>query len=179
MDKKNASVTNCNLPPVLPKPRSSIEAHESLLWLEKARCLQIIIAYNEDKTQEETALYMAILLDRISEYGPWADKLDFLIHPRIVRCWESPNIYAQHIRQTMALVNRINRSFTVLTYVNVRLEIDYANFQQMKLAACFIALKVYWKLSYYVDGIFNLNEIGAHSHLMRRLCSVYDRDCKV
>ncbi|KAJ8066860.1 hypothetical protein OCU04_004241 [Sclerotinia nivalis] len=179
MDKKNAPVTNFNLSPVFPKPPSSIEVHESLFWLEKTRCLQIIIAYNKYKTQEEAAVYMAILLDRISEYGPWADKLDFLIHPRIVRCWESPNIYGQHIRQTMALVNRINRSFTVLTHVNVRLEIDYANFQQMKLAACFIALKVYWKLSYYVDGISYLNEIDAHSHLMRRLCGVYDRDCKV
>ncbi|APA11985.1 predicted protein [Sclerotinia sclerotiorum 1980 UF-70] len=122
---------------------------------------------------------MAILFDRISEYGPLADKLDFLIHPRIVRCWENPNIYAQHIRQMMALVNRVNRSFIVLTNVNVRLEIDYANFQQMELAACFIALKVYWKLSYYVDGISYLNEIEAHSHLMRRLCGVNDRDFKV
>ncbi|KAF7870602.1 hypothetical protein EAF04_004346 [Stromatinia cepivora] len=179
MDKKNARVTNANLPLVLPKPPSSIEVHESLFWLERARSLQILIAYDEDKTQEETAAYMAILLDRISEYGPWADKLDFLIHPRIVRRWESPNIYTQHVRQMMALVNRINRSFMVLTYVNVRLEIDYANFQQMKLAACFVGLGAYWKLSYYVDSISYLNEIGTHSHLMRRLCGVYDRDCKV
>ncbi|TGO51837.1 hypothetical protein BCON_0153g00030 [Botryotinia convoluta] len=179
MANKNTQAKKANLPPILPKPPSFVEEHDSLYWLEGTQSLQITIAYNEDNTQEDTAAYMAILIDRVVEYGPWAAKIDLLIHPRIIRRWESPSIYTQHVSEMMALVDKINNSFTTLSHINVRLEIDFSNFQQIKLAACFLAFKVHWSLSYYVEDRPVLFGIDTQGYLMRRLRGVYHRDCKV
>lgn len=178
MANKKTQAKKTNLPPILPKPPSLVEEHDSLYWLEGTQSLQITIAYNEDKTQEETAAYMATMIDRLGEYGPWAVKIDLLIHPRIIRRWESLSIYTQHVSEMMALVETINNSFTNLTHINVRLEIDFSNFQQIKLAACFLAFKAHWSLSYYIEDNPILFEISTQGYLMRRLRGVYHRDCK-
>ncbi|KAF7908241.1 uncharacterized protein EAF01_003996 [Botrytis porri] len=179
MANKNTQVKKANLPPILPKPPSFFEGHDSLYWLEGTQSLQITIAYNEDNTQEETAAYMAILIDRVVEYGPWAAKIDLLIHPRIIRHWESSSIYIQHVSEMMALVDKINNTFITLSHINVRLEIDFSNFQQIKLAACFLAFKTHWFLSYYVEDRPVLFRIDTQGYLMRRLRGVYHRDCKL
>ncbi|KAF7920772.1 uncharacterized protein EAE98_008801 [Botrytis deweyae] len=179
MANKNTQAKKANLPPILPEPPSFVEEHESLYWLEGTQSLQITIAYNEDNTQEETATYMAILTDRVVGYGPWAAKIDLLIHPRIIRRWESPSIYTQHVSEMMSLVDKINDSFTNLSHINVRLELDFSNFQQIKLAACFLAFKVHWSLSYYVEDRPVLFGINTEGYLMRRLRGVYHRDCRV
>lgn len=176
MAKKNAQPTDSILPPLLPKVPSSIEVHESLYWLEKERTLHIMIAYNEEKTQEETATYMAILIGRIAEYGPWTNIIRILFHPRLVRRWQLSSIYTQHVSEMKALVKQINQSFKVLEPIDVRLEIDYANFQQMKLAACFFDLEATWNLCYFVEGEACLKKIGDESHLMKRLRGIYGRD---
>ncbi|KAF5873211.1 uncharacterized protein Bfra_008490 [Botrytis fragariae] len=179
MVHKDTQVKKANLPLILPKPPSFVEEHDSLYWLEGKQALQITVAYNEDNTREETAAYMAILIDRVVEFGPWAAKIDLLIHPRIIRRWESPSIYTQHVSEMMALVDKINNSFTNLSHINVRLEIDFSNFQQIKLAACFLAFKTHWSLSYYIEDRPVLFGIDTQGYLMRRLRGVYHRDCNV
>ncbi|KAI9641835.1 hypothetical protein NHQ30_009697 [Ciborinia camelliae] len=179
MAEKNALVSKARLPPILPKSPSSIEAHESLIWLEETQTLHMYIAYTKGRSQEEIAVYMAILIGRMAGYGPWADNIQLLIHSRVIRLYESPSIYAQQVCEMKDLVNQINQSFEVLRHVNVRIMVDYANFQQMKLAASLFALETDWTLSYFIDGIKCLKRIDAESHLMRRLYGVYDRDFKV
>ncbi|ESZ89797.1 hypothetical protein SBOR_9821 [Sclerotinia borealis F-4128] len=179
MVKNNPPIGKASLRSILPKPPYDIKAHESLIWLEESRTLHMYIAYTEGKTQEEMAIYMAILNLRMAEYGPWANNIQLLFHPRVIRLYENPSIYAQHVSEMKALVNRINQSFKVVTHINIRIKVDYANFQQMKLAASFLALEKNWNLFYYFDGILRLIEIDEQSILMRRLRGVYDRDFKV
>lgn len=179
MSNEDSLVANPNLPPLLPKPPSSIEPHESLIWLEEVQTLQVYVAYTEGRTPEEMAIYMAVLVDRMTEYGPWAVRVELLILPRVIRYWESPSIYAQHASEMNSLVNKINRSFEVLRRVNVQVNLDYANFHQMKLAAAVFALDVEWTLNYYVEGTLFLLKIEAGGYLMRRLLGVYERDFDV
>ncbi|KAB8294804.1 hypothetical protein EYC80_006765 [Monilinia laxa] len=176
MFNKNSLVANSNLPP---KPPSSIEPHESLIWLEGAQTLQIYVAYTEGRRLEEMAVYMTILVDRMTEYGPWAVRVELLLLPRVIRYWESPSIYIQHVCEMKSLVDNINRSFEFLRRVNVQINLDYANFHQMKLAAAVFSLDVEWTLNYFVEGTLHLLKIEAESHLMRRLLGVYERDFDV
>ncbi|RAL59137.1 hypothetical protein DID88_006693 [Monilinia fructigena] len=179
MSNNSSLVANSNLPTLLPKPPSSIKPHESLIWLEEAQTLQIYVAYTAGRRLEEMAVYMTILVDRMNEYGPWAVRVELLLLPRVVHYWESPSIYTQHVCEMKSLVDKINRSFKVLSRVNVQVNLDYANFHQMKLAAAVFSLDVQWTLNYYIEGTLHLHKIETESHLMRRLLGVYERDFEV
>lgn len=161
--------------PVLSKSPSNIDKHDQIFWLEETKTVQIFIAYNESKPPEEIAVCMAVLINRVAEYGPWALSIEMLIQPRVIRLWESPNIYTQHVREMRSLISRINETFEHLHHVSVQVDLDYVNFQQMKLMACLFALNVQWTLTYHVEDTCHIR-IGAESHLMKRLRSVYDQE---
>ncbi|QSZ34869.1 hypothetical protein DSL72_007728 [Monilinia vaccinii-corymbosi] len=179
MTKNSSLVAKANLPPLLPTPPSSIEPYESLKWLEDVQTLQIFVTYTEGRTEEEVAIRMAILIDRMAEYGPWAIRVELLMQPRVIRLWEGPRIYAQHVHEMKSLVNQINQSFKILRRVNAQINLDYANFHQMKLAAALFSLEVDWTLNYHVEGTWSFIKIDPEGHLMRRLRGVYDRDFSV